>query len=150
MFMRNYLGIPMLVLGVILSAGAPAFADDTRDMTLLHDLVLQGKRLRPGVYTVTWKKHSPRLTVTVSNGKKVLLTTSAMMVERGEKYDGDVIGVISKADGTRTIREIRLGGTSQAIVFPEEVRQGNPGWFAQPYFSRNPGSGMHRARLLSQ
>jgi hypothetical protein len=142
MFKRNSLGISMLVLGVILSAGAPAFADNTRNLTLLHELVLQGKRLPPGEYTITWKSHSPRLTVTVSSGKKVLVTTSAMMVERNQMYDRDVIAVIAKADGTRTIREIRLGGTNQAIVFSEKARQENADWFALRYSLGNGGRRM--------
>ncbi len=119
MFKRNYLGITLLLLGLILSASTPAFATNQRPVTLRYDMVLLGTPLRAGEYTIRWQSHSPTATVTVSNGRKVLATTEAKLVGRGVKYDRDFVVFDTKADGTKTIREIRPAGSSHAIVFYE-------------------------------
>lgn len=119
MFRKNSLGMLLLVLGLFVSASAPAFANNKRDVTLRYDMVLVGTPLHAGEYTVRWQSHSPTATVTVSNGKKVLATAEAKLVGRGVKYDRDFVVFDTKPDGTKTIREIRPAGSNQAIVFYE-------------------------------
>jgi hypothetical protein len=117
MFRKNSLGISVLVLALVLTASVPAFANDTRSVTLHHDMVLLGTRLQAGDYTISWESHSAMATVTVSRKKDVLATAEGKLVERGKKYDRNAILFDTDSDGTNTIREIRLAGSSQAIVF---------------------------------
>jgi len=119
MFTRNSLGVSVLVLALVLTAGAPAFANNARNVTLHHDMVLLGTPLQAGEYAISWASHSATATVTVSRKKDVLATAEGKLVERGKKYDRNAILFDTNADGTNTIREIRLGGSSQAIVFYE-------------------------------
>ena len=119
MFRRNSLGVPVLVLVLALIASAPAFANNTRNVTLPHDMVLKGTPLQAGEYTIRWETRSPTAMVTVSKKKNVLATVEGQCVERGKKYDRNAILFDTNADGTNTIREIRLAGSSQAIVFYE-------------------------------
>ena len=119
MFRRNSLGVSVLVLALVLTASAPAFANDTRHVTLHHDMVLLGTPLQAGEYTISWASRSATATVTVSRKKDVLTSAEGKLVERGKKYDRNAILFDTKADGTNTIREIRLAGSSQAIVFYE-------------------------------
>ncbi len=117
MFGRNSMRISILVLGVFLSAAATAFADNVRNLTLPDNIVLQGTRLQAGEYTITWYHHSPRLTVKISNAKKVLVTAAATLIDQKKIYEHDTLVVSTRTDGTRLLRAIGLAGSSQAIVF---------------------------------
>jgi hypothetical protein len=119
MFRRNSLGVSVLVLALALIASAPAFASNSRKVTLRHDVVLKGTPLQAGDYTVRWENHSSTATVTVSKEKDVLATVEGQLVERGKRFDRSAIMFDTNADGTRIIREIRLAGTTQALVFSE-------------------------------
>lgn len=148
MFRRNSLWISLLALGIILSAGATALADNNRTLNLPADVVLQGTRLQAGDYTVTWYHHSPRLTVKFSNARKAQVTASATMVKWSQSYDRDTIVVSKKADGTRVLRAIVFAGSSQAILFDAQ-RQSEKPWLL-PYSSGGaglaPGVTSNRAR----
>jgi hypothetical protein len=119
MFRKNSLGVSVLVLALVLTASVPAFANNTRHVTLHQDMVLLGTPLQAGEYTISWASHSATATVTVSRKKDVLATAEGKLVERGKKYDRNAVLFDTSADGTNAIREIRLGGSSQAIVFFE-------------------------------
>ena len=119
MFTRNSLGVSVLVLALVLTAGAPAFANNARNVTLHHDMVLLGTPLQAGEYAISWASHSATATVTVSRKKDVLATVEGKLVERGKKHDRNAILFDTNADGTRTVREIRLAGTRQVLVFSE-------------------------------
>lgn len=119
MFRRDYWGVSVLVLALILSASAPTFANDKRNVTLQHDMVLLGTPLEAGEYTISWESHSAKAKVTVSNQNDVLATAEAKLVERGKKYDRNTVVFDANPDGTNTIREIRPAGSRQAIVFYE-------------------------------
>jgi len=119
MVKRSYLGLSVLVLAFILSASAPAFANDKCNVTLHHDAVLLGTPLQAGNYTISWESHSAKATVTVSKKKQVLATAEAKLVERGKEYNRNAIVLDMHKDGPFTIREIRPAGSSQAIVFYE-------------------------------
>ncbi|HET7841136.1 MAG TPA: hypothetical protein VFM21_05995 [Terriglobia bacterium] len=117
MFGRHSLRISILVLGVFLFAAAAAFADNVRNLSLPANVVLQGTHLQAGEYTITWYHHSPRLTVKISNAKKVLVTASATLIDQKKIYERDTFVVNTRTDGTRTLRAIGFAGSSQAIVF---------------------------------
>jgi hypothetical protein len=109
-------------------------------LTLPGNIVLQGIHLQAGEYSITWASHSPELTVTVSNGEKVLATASAKLVECSKAYERDTIVVSKNADGTRALRAIGFAGSSQAIVFDVGVQEGSQTRFMLPY----SGSGTRR------
>ncbi len=142
MFKKDSLGISLLLLGVILTAGATALADNVRSLTLPADVVLQGTRLQAGEYTVTWYHHSPRLTVKVSNAEKTLVTASAQMVKRGRTYERNTLGVSTMPDGTKVLREIVFAGSSRAIVFDAQRESKTPFMLPSPAggIGRTPGS----------
>jgi hypothetical protein len=119
MFRKNSLGVSVLVLALALMASTPASANNSREVTLRQDMVLKGTPLQAGAYTIRWESHSPTATVTVSKNRNVLATAEGQLVERGKKFDRNAILFDTNADGTRIVREIRLAGTRQVIVFSE-------------------------------
>ena len=114
---RNYLGATILALALILSGSASALAKDAYRLTLRYDMTLKGAQLAPGEYSISWVAHSPEATVTVASKKNVVATVEGRLVDAGKKFSQDAVVYDSNPDGTRTIREIRLAGSTQAIVF---------------------------------
>ena len=114
---RNYLGASILALALILSGSASAFAKDAYKLTLRYDMTLKGAQLAPGEYRISWVAHSPEATVTVASKKNVVATVEGRLVDAGKKFALSTVLYDEKADGTRTIREIRLAGSDKTIVF---------------------------------
>jgi len=114
---RNYLGASILALALILAGSASALAKDAYKLTLRYGMTLKGTQLAPGEYSISWVAHSPEATVTVANRKNVVATVEGRLVDAGKKFSQDAVVYDSNPDGTRTIREIRLAGSSKTIVF---------------------------------
>jgi hypothetical protein len=111
--------ISVLTLAILLVASVPVFAKDSVDITVSHPLSLKGTQVAPGDYKVSWVTHSPDATVTFKQQGKVAATASARMEDRGSKYSETQVVYQTNTDGTRTLLEIRLGGTKQALVFEQ-------------------------------
>jgi hypothetical protein len=117
MLKKSHLGISILVLAVALVASAPALANNARDLRLNHDMVLKGTPLQAGEYSLRWESHSATAVVTLSKKKAVVATVEGQLVDRGKKYERNAVVFDTNPDGMRIIREIRLAGSSQALVF---------------------------------
>ncbi|MBZ5535813.1 MAG: hypothetical protein LAO31_07650 [Acidobacteriia bacterium] len=111
--------ISVLTLAVLLMASVPALAKDSVTVTVTHPLSLRGGQVAPGDYKVSWVTHSPDATVTFKHVDKVAATTDARLVDRDEKYSNTAVVYRTNSDGTRTLTEIRIGGTKQALVFEQ-------------------------------
>ena len=114
---RNYLGAAILTLTLVLVGSASAFADGSRKLVLRYDMTLKGTQLAPGEYTISWASHSPQATVTLAKKKNVVATVEGRLVAAGKEFTRNAILYDENPDGTRLIREIRLAGSSQVIVF---------------------------------
>ena len=73
--------------------------------------------LEAGRYKITWEENSPELTVTVAKGKTVVATVKGRLESRSTKYPRNMVVYNTNPDGSQTIMELRIGGTSTAIVF---------------------------------
>ena len=114
---RNYLGASILALALILSGSASALAKDAYKLTLRYDMTLKGAQLARGEYGISWVAHSPEATVTVASKKNVVATVEGRLVDASKKFAQSTVLYDENADGTRTIREIRLAGSNKTIVF---------------------------------
>ena len=111
--------ISVLTLAILLMASVPAFAKDSVSITVTHLLSLRGSQVAPGDYKVSWVTHSPEATVTFKQSEKIAATADARLVDRDEKYSTTAVVYQTNSDGTRTLLEIRIGGTKQALVFQQ-------------------------------
>ncbi len=78
-----------------------------------------GARVEAGKYNITWEQQSPEVTVTVAKGKEVVATAKGRMESRQTKYERNMVVYSTHSDGSQSITELRIGGTSSAIVFSE-------------------------------
>jgi hypothetical protein len=121
MSVKKTLAVPILALALVLAAGAPIMAKNAHSIDITSPAVLNGNRLDVGQYTIQWESHSPTATVTVWKGKKLVATTEGKLVDRRTRYKSNTFVFDANSDGTRVVREIGLAGSSQVLVFGDEV-----------------------------
>lgn len=111
--------VTLLIFAPILmmSIQPPARAADSKTMPLTVEITLNGSILAPGSYQISWVSHSPEATVTFARGGRVIATAMGTWVDRGTKYERDAVVYSNNPDGSHTLREIRIAGKSQALVF---------------------------------
>jgi len=106
-----------VAMALLVLASVSAFAENSTSVALSSSVSLNGTLIKAGRYSLTWEQHSPDATVTFSDGKKAVATARGRIVDRGIKYRRNMVVDNRNPDGSRVIVEIRLGGTTQAIVF---------------------------------
>jgi hypothetical protein len=111
-----YLGTLILPTALLLAAGVPGFAKNSRTVVLTRDVVLGGTTLPAGLYVIRWEAHRPSATVEFVRDKKVVLSTPCTFEERGEKYAYDSVVYGGTTNGAMTIREIRFAESSEVLV----------------------------------
>jgi hypothetical protein len=122
MNVRKSLGTSVLSVALLLASGIPALAENSRSVTLPHDLVLNGTSLPAGKYTVRWQTHSPEATVEFVRQhnvvhSKVVLSTEGRVEERSKSYDHDAVVYNTASDGTMSLVEIRFARSKNVLVF---------------------------------
>jgi len=108
--------VPMALMAVV-SAGAKE--KNSAKVLFAYDATLAGTHLASGSYRLQWETHSPGATVTFQQGDKVVASVEGKVVDRGTKYSMNEVIYDQKPDGSQTILEIRLKGSSKVIIFNE-------------------------------
>jgi hypothetical protein len=117
---KHFLTTVILAVAVILTAIVPAFAaNNSCRVYLPYASTLSGVQLEAGHYEVTWQHHSPGLTVTVAQERKLVATVQGRIEERDRKFHTNMVIYTERPDGSRFVSEIRVRGTRQAIVFSD-------------------------------
>lgn len=114
---RKYVAKGVLILAVLAVAGIPALAKDSQTVTLRYGAVLNGKTLSAGKYTVQWETHSPQATVQFLRRQTVIATAEGAVEQRDKIYDQDTVVYNSAPDGSKSVVEIRFGGSNKVLVF---------------------------------
>jgi hypothetical protein len=114
---RKYLGTGILSLGLLLAAGIPALAKNSRTVTLPHATVLQGTALPAGQYSVEWESQSPAATVQFVQHRKVVVSTQGRVEQRDRSYERDAVVYSTSPDGSMSLVEIRFAGSNKVLVF---------------------------------
>jgi hypothetical protein len=121
--MKHHRHLKVAVLGaaVLLLAVVNAWAKGAKTFNVPYAGLLGNARIEAGHYRISWDEHSPKATVTVAttNGKQVVATAQGKLVERGSKYQRNMVIYTARPDGTQVISELRIGGSNKAIVFEE-------------------------------
>jgi hypothetical protein len=117
MDVRKYLGTSVLSVALLLACGIPALASHSAKVTLSHDLVMNGRSLPAGKYTIRWETHSPEATVEIVRNHEVVLSTEGRLEERSKRYDRDAVVYNTASDGTMSLVEIRFAESNKVLVF---------------------------------
>jgi hypothetical protein len=113
---RKWFGTGVLSLGLLLAAGIPAAAKNSRTINLNHAINMQGRNLPAGKYLVEWQTHSPEATVQFLRKHQLVVSTEGRVEQRDKMYSSDSIVYDTAPDGTVSLLEIRFAGSNKVLV----------------------------------
>src|SRR5580698_5108530 len=94
-----------------------AFEKGSRAFTLNFPVRLNTARAPAGEYLISWESYLDDASVTFLHNDSVIATANGRWVKRDVKYPRDAYVYRRNGDGSRTLLEVRFGGTRQALVF---------------------------------
>jgi len=107
-----------------LSLSLGAFAKDRNEgkFTLTDPAVVGSTQLSPGDYKATWEGSGPDVQVKILQGKNVVATSSAKLVDNPSRQDAVTV---KGNGGTRSVDEIDFSGARKGLVFGSEATAQN-------------------------
>ena len=112
------------LLGMTLLLAASAFAAANKtSIDVRENVVVAGKTLSPGKYTVTWEGQGQNVDVTVAKGKEVIVKTPAHLSDLTNTAANNAVVTKNNADGTRSLSQIQFSGKKFALDLGEPTSQ---------------------------
>ncbi len=93
------------------------FERGSRAFTLGSPVTLNGTQTPAGDYIISWESSLDDASVKLLHNDLLVASANARWVKRDVKYSRDAYVYRRNADGSRTLIEIRFGGTYQALLF---------------------------------
>jgi len=116
--MKSQSILKSLVLGAALLLATGAFAEANKgSMQLGNTVTVAGKQLPAGDYSVKWEGSGSNVQVSFLQGKKVVATAPARLIDLSQKPDND--SAVVKGDN-RELSEIHFGGKKYALAIGSE------------------------------
>ena len=112
----KWVGTGILTLGLLLAAGLPAAAKNSRTISINHAIMLHGKNLPAGKYTVEWQTHSPEATVQFLQKRQLVAATEGRVEQRDKTYDANAAVYETLPDGSVSLLELRFAGSNKVLV----------------------------------
>jgi len=116
-----------LLLGLALLLATSAFAANKGSLQVSDPVTVSGRQLAPGAYTVEWEGNGPNVELNILQGKKVVATMPARLIDLNRSADGDSAVVRKNDDGSRTLAEIRFAGKKYALALGNESAKAEAG-----------------------
>jgi hypothetical protein len=103
---------------LILIAGLSANAKVTpsRPFFLDRDITVNGAMVPQGMYTLALESHGAYVRATLWREGRFIATAHGTWVKHSIKYAADAVLLQVNSDGTRSLLEIRLAGSTKTIV----------------------------------
>lgn len=108
-----------LVLSLALLLAATAFASNKGSMQISTTVMVNGKQLAPGEYSVKWEGNGPNVQVSIMKGKNVVAQAPAHVVTLNSSTADDAAVVQKNNDGSSSLAQIRFGGKKYALTLDE-------------------------------
>jgi hypothetical protein len=118
--------VSMALFGAALlfSAGAVAGESNKGTLQLADKVIVEGKTLDSGKYTVEWAGSGPTVQVTVLRGKDTVTTFSAHVTEQPIANPRGSYSTVSEPDGSKALTAIYPGGKRVTLQLEQnEARQ---------------------------
>jgi hypothetical protein len=104
---------------LLFSSAAIAGEANKGTLRLSENVVIQGKALNPGKYTVEWDGSGPTVQVTLLSGKDKVATFPAHVTEQAAPNVQDAYGTATEPNGSRSLTAIYLGGKRLVLQVDE-------------------------------
>ena len=109
-----------LLLGLALLLATSAFAANKGSLQVSDPVTVSGKSLAAGEYTVKWEGNGPNVELNILQGKKVVATIPARLIDLDRSAPGNTAVVKRNGDGSKTLSEIRFAGKKYALALGDE------------------------------
>ena len=116
-----------LVLGLALLLATSAFAANKGSLQVSDTVNVSGKSLAAGEYNVKWEGNGPNVELNILQGKKVVATIPARLIDLDRSAPGNTSVVKRNEDGSKTLSEIRFAGKKYALALGDESAKAETG-----------------------
>jgi hypothetical protein len=103
----------VMALALLLTTGA--FAATKANLELDNAVRLNGTTLKPGEYKVQWEGAGPNVQLSITQGKHVVATTTARMVDLPEPAANNAAVTMKNDNGPNSLTGLRFQGKKFAL-----------------------------------
>lgn len=106
-----------VALAILLPALPLAAAGGLTSVNFSQPILAAGKAIAPGHYLLRWKSSSPEAIVKFEKQGTIVAEVKAKVIERDKEslYDSVLVG--TNASGELVLREVRMRGKKQVLLF---------------------------------
>lgn len=119
MKMRRVLAVTFCAAALLTAANLQAARNKTQSIRVPYAGTVAGTHLNRGEYRVKCETDGKTAKLTFLLDRKVVATVAGQVENRSQHYSINQVVYDTNPDGTRTITEIRLARSNEAIVFTE-------------------------------
>ena len=116
-----------LLLGLALLLATSAFAANKGSLQVSDTVNVSGKSLAAGEYNVKWEGTGPNVELNIFQGKKVVATIPARLIDLDRSAPGNTSVIKRNGDGSKTLSEIRFAGKKYALALGDESAKADTG-----------------------
>ena len=118
--MKRLMISKVLLLGLALVLATSAFAANKGSLQVGEQISVNGQTLPAGEYSLKWEGNGPNVELNILQGKKVIATVPARMIDLQQSASQDAAVVRKNDDGSRSLSEIRFSGKKYAFALGAE------------------------------
>jgi hypothetical protein len=111
---------------LVFSAGARAGENNKGTLQFSDKIVVEGKSINPGKYTVEWNGSGSTVQVSLLQGKQTVATFPAHVTEQATPNRATAYGSTSEPDGSRALTAIYIGGKRFALELEQKQATAAP------------------------
>ena len=111
---------------LLLSASAFAGNTNKKSIHLTDSVIVQGKQLKPGTYSVEWNGTGPDVEVNIVKGRKTVATVAARVVAVNEPNKQDGYTSLTGKDGAQSVTQFFFAAKHSiwnSAKFPARMRR---------------------------
>jgi hypothetical protein len=109
-----------LVLSLALLLATGAFAANKGSFRVSDTVSVAGKQLSPGEYKLSWEGNGPDVQLSILQGKNVVATVPAHVVELPKSAPDNAAIVNNHDDGSKSLSQVRFSGKKYALSIGSE------------------------------
>ena len=121
---KMFKGLP---LGLALLLATSALAANQGSLQVSDPVTVSGKQLKTGDYTVKWEGNGPKVQLNILQGRKVVATVPARLIDLNHSPDSNAAVTKLNGDGSKSLSEIRFSGKKYALAIGEESAKAESG-----------------------
>ena len=110
-----------LLLGLTLLLATSLFAANKGSLQVVDPLIVNGTQIAPGDYTVKWEGAGPTVELNILQGKNVIATVPARLVDLNHTPERNSAVTTVNSDGKKSLNEIRFSGRKYALAIGAET-----------------------------